>query len=220
MNLSTKTLAARWGVTVRAVQYLVAKGLPLTSEQAANRWRRIHANGRRTKRRRTGGQAQTPKDSDPALSVEDKKPITDASSPVSPQADISLDSLTGMLLRTKAAERIAFAALLDARRRNAIEDYKTLVQTHSIASLAVMKAERETQDILVERRVLIPYDDAVSIFSRHLLGIRRHVESMPNHCGPRCNPSDPDGARLVLSEWVENLLRIVSQAENQEEGAT
>jgi phage terminase Nu1 subunit (DNA packaging protein) len=72
-------------------------------------------------------------------------------------------------------------------------------ETTARARLAEMKASEMADD-------LMPTSIVRGVLRDCFQPVRSAILSLPNECAAKCNPSDPEYARVVLLQWVDSVL--------------
>lgn len=81
------------------------------------------------------------------------------------------------------------------------------------ARMRKMEAEIRLLEIEEKERLrqLVPVEDAQQIIRLALLPFRDALVGMPDALAARCNPADPEHARIALEEWRTRVMRLVQK---------
>jgi hypothetical protein len=69
-----------------------------------------------------------------------------------------------------------------------------------------------TREWKVQRRELVPLEEITRLRERAIEPLVVCLKNMPAEVAAACNPTDPDHARAVLTDWLQNRLRKDFQA--------
>ena len=194
---SISEIAAAWSCSRQNVSKWVKKGMPVTSIDAAAKWRMSH--GQRSSRVKLV----------PVISA--PQPVDDAD--VSdPAALLDVESPEAVRDRARKMERGAYASYLKRVAENDFEGIMAAIREYNGAAKVRAGAEVAYIQQQKERGALVDRSSAISAQNRKLSAIKDHLLSLSDSVAKRCNPTDPDLAALVLQEWAENTLRVASEA--------
>jgi hypothetical protein len=189
-------IARTWDVSPSYVGRLVKRGLPLTSVAAADGWRLANLQ-------------KPPRSSSGAAIV---------SQAATPTAGTILDGDQSLpfarLKRAQRAEILAFDLLEQlAKGANAIA-MRAGVHAWGEAKKRVSEAELEYAKHQQATGEVISSEEVREFISKFLGTIRSLMDALPSSVCFKANPSDPEHARLVLTEGTDAILKAVSSAES------
>jgi hypothetical protein len=78
-------------------------------------------------------------------------------------------------------------------------------ETTARARLAEMKVAAMDDD-------LMPTDVVLGVLRDCYQPIRSALLSLPNACASKCNPSDPEYARIALLQWLDLVLPLIKNS--------
>lgn len=86
------------------------------------------------------------------------------------------------------------------------------------ARMRKMEAEIRLLEIEEKEKLgqLVPVEDAKQILRLALLPFRDKLVGMPEALASRCNPADPEHARIALEEWRSQVMRLVQKVVGEE----
>ncbi len=180
------------------VSQLVKAGMPLTSVEAADRWRGMTARQR----------AQEPP-SESQLSAMLTRPPEAAD----PPSRVYLDEagVRGAYACQKDVERAAYVLAREAIERRQ-HDAGRLVATHAAACRNLIEPERDHLELEEKSRQLVSGDWVRKIMLEHDGAVASLIRAMPKQLAGRISPHDPDHAELELERWVqEACLKTLSE---------
>jgi hypothetical protein len=196
--MGTIELAQALGVTKGLVSQLARRGMPLTSPEAAQAWRKQHAPPRKWKSKAA---SPTPPASKPQAATKPAQAITAADDP------------HASLERARAAEAQSYAALVAGREGGASpEDTRKLSTTYFAARRNRQTAEDFADQWQRRQRITLLYDEAVEIVSRPHLTAKQMIEVMPKSLAPRLYGQPQKTIETTLAEWADNLAAILRQS--------
>ena len=76
--------------------------------------------------------------------------------------------------------------------------------------LRVMQ-EGKVDEILMRRGELVTIAEAKELFGRHLQALRLSMKTLPSRLAARCNPSDPELAKITLTEAVDRIFKTLNE---------
>ena len=188
------------GLSRGYVSELVKAGMPLTSVEAADRWRGTTAR-QRAQEAPIGSQA----------SLEPTRPPE----AIDPPSRVHLDEagVRGAYARQKDVERAAYVLA-----REAIEgrqhDAGRLVATHAAACRNLIELERGHLELEERSRQLVSGDWVRKIMTEHDGAVASLIRAMPKQLAGRISPHDPDHAERELERWVQEVcLKTLSETD-------
>ena len=190
-----KELAEKWGLTKGAISQMVSKGMPLTSEAIATKWRLD--NQQKAFRQSAEFYTNTEEPEVEGVTNDDLK---------------SLDTL-GRLLRLQRAELLAFSSLAtNAKNKNAIGT-RSAIHAYERVQKAVRQAEIDHQQEKAHNRETVSRAEVSEVFAKHLGRVRSLLDSLASSACARANPSDPQCAKEAIEDAVRQLLVTIQKAE-------
>jgi hypothetical protein len=194
--ITQKELREKWGIDAGQLSRMVKRGMPLTSESDAQRWRL--ANQKRVSKSQI---ARTP---------------SPTSSEPSKDSDVeSYKSKTslGRLNRAKQAEVVAYSLVATAANNQNPVAMRAAVQGWGEAKKRVAEAEMEHARWEEVNRVTIRMDEVREVFGKWLGAIRNLMDAMPSSLAARANPSDPECAKRAIQEGIDQIFVTIQKAE-------
>jgi len=194
--ITQKELREKWGIDAGQLSRMVKRGMPLTSEADAQRWRL--ANQKRVSKAqivRTPSQnsSEPLKDLD-AESYKSKTPL-------------------GRLNRAKQAEVVAYSLVATAANNKNPIAMRAAVQGWGEAKKRVAEAEMEHARYEELTRATIRMDEVREMFGKWLGAIRNLMDAMPSSLAARANPSDPECAKRAIQEGIDQIFVTIQKAE-------
>jgi hypothetical protein len=194
--ITQKELREKWGIDAGQLSRMVKRGMPLTSESDAQRWRL--ANQKRVSKSQI---ARTP-------SQTSSEPLKDSDA----ESYKSKTSL-GRLNRAKQAEVVAYSLVATAANNQNPVAMRAAVQGWGEAKKRVAEAEMEHARFEEVTRVLVRMDEVREVFGKWLGAIRNLMDAMPSSLAARANPSDPECAKRAIQEGIDQIFVTIQKAE-------
>ena len=194
--ITQKELREKWGIDAGQLSRMVKRGMPLTSESDAQRWRL--ANQKRVSKSQI---ARTP-------SPISSEPLKDSDA----ESYKSKTSL-GRLNRAKQAEVVAYSLVATAANNQNPVAMRAAVQGWGEAKKRVAEAEMEHARWEEVNRVTIRMDEVREVFGKWLGAIRNLMDAMPSSLAARANPSDPECAKRAIQEGIDQIFVTIQKAE-------
>ena len=194
--ITQKELREKWGIDPGQLSRMVKRGMPLTSESDAQRWRL--ANQKRVSKSQI---ARTP-------SPTSSEPLKDSDA----ESYKSKTSL-GRLNRAKQAEVVAYSLVATAANNQNSVAMRAAVQGWGEAKKRVAEAEMEHARFEEVTRVLVRMDEVREVFGKWLGAIRNLMDAMPSSLAARANPSDPECAKRAIQEGIDQIFVTIQKAE-------
>jgi hypothetical protein len=194
--ITQKELREKWGIDAGQLSRMVKRGMPLTSESDAQRWRL--ANQKRVSKSQI---ARTPS---PTSSEQLKD--SDAESYKSKTS-------LGRLNRAKQAEVVAYSLVATAANNQNPVAMRAAVQGWGEAKKRVAEAEMEHARFEEVTRALVRMDEVREVFGKWLGAIRNLMDAMPSSLAARANPSDPECAKRAIQEGIDQIFVTIQKAE-------
>jgi len=182
----------------KSVSWLSKKkqeGMPQDSIEAAKEWLDRH----RTRPERSPNAMPSPM----------QEEGEEADVPTANSSDLLRDDIYGCLARAKQSEKVAYALLHQAQANRDHARLPNLVKAHREALRGRLEAEMRVEALQRATGSVIGTDLAKNILSRHMTTIRSLMEGMPSRCSRRCNPSDPELAKEVMTDEIEKIITAI-----------
>jgi len=186
-------LVGKWGLSKAMISELVKRGMPLTSEADALRWRM--ENQKASLR------------SAPPLKKDDSE-SQDLS-----DDDYKAISTLGRLLRAQNMEIVAFNQMVKAGRQENPIQTRAAIHTYREAQKAVRQAELDHHAEQAHLRQTLSTDEVQETYTKYLGGIRALLDAMPSSICSRANPSDPECAKQAIEDGVNQIFIAIQKAE-------
>jgi len=194
--ITQKELREKWGIDAGQLSRMVKRGMPLTSESDAQRWRL--ANQKRVSKSQI---ARTP-------SQTSSEPLKDSDA----ESYKSKTSL-GRLNRAKQAEVVAYSLVATAANNQNPVAMRAAVQGWGEAKKRVAEAEMEHARWEEMNRVTLRMDEVQEWITKWHGGIRALLDAMPSSLAARANPSDPECAKQAIQDGVNQIFITIQKGE-------
>ena len=189
-------LVEKWGLSKAMISGMVKKGMPLTSEADAMKWRLQNQ------------QAVFRKG--PALS-QDESPEKESQD--SSNDDLSALNTLGRLLRAQRMEVAAFRLMVKASKENNPIATRAAIHAYRDAQRVVRQAEIDHHEEQAHLRQTLPTIEVQEKYTKYLGGIRQLLDAMPSSICSRANPSDPECAKQAIEDGVNQIYIAIQKAE-------
>jgi len=186
------------------ISQLVAAGMPLTSVQAADDWRRTN-----TWSRKPPAPPPAPPAPPPAAPTAEPAPTTPERPPEASMA--MLDPGTGATEITAAwgravkAERIAWAMLASSLKAQS-PDAPRMLALHSQACRHLVDNRERFVAQAEKERQLVSGDWVKRVMQQHDGVMASLIRNMPRQMAGRISPQDPEHCEKELTRWVQEVL--------------
>ena len=191
--IKQKELCEKWGMDRGQLSRMVKRGMPLTSEADALRWR--------MENQKASPRSAPPLKKDDSesqdLSDEDYKAIT----------------TLGRLLRAQRMEIVAFNQMVKAGRQENPIQTRAAIHAYERAQKAVRQAELDHHAEQAHLRQTISINEVQETYTKYLGGIRALLDAMPSSICSRANPSDPECAKQAIEDGVNQIFLAIQKAE-------
>ena len=191
--IKQKELCEKWGMDRGQLSRMVKRGMPLTSEADALRWRMEN-------------QKASPRSAPPL-----KK--DDSESPDLSDDDYKAITTLGRLLRAQRMEIVAFNQMVKAGRQENPIQTRAAIHAYERAQKAVRQAELDHHAEQAHLRQTLSADEVQETFTKYLGGIRALLDAMPASICSRANPSDPECAKQAIEDGVNQIFLAIQKAE-------
>lgn len=189
-------LVEKWGLSKGMISMMVKKGMPLTSESDAMKWRLQNQ------------QASFRKG--PPLSQDEssEKESQDISN-----EDLSALNTFGRKLRAERMEVAAFRLMVKASKENNPIATRAAIHAYRDAQRVVRQAEIDNHEEQAHLRQTLPLAEVQEKYQKYLGGIRQLLDAMPSSICARANPSDPECAKQAIEDGVNQIYLAIQKAE-------
>ena len=194
--ITQKELCEKWGMDRGQMSRLVKRGMPLTSEADAHRWRL--ANQKRVSR----VQPILP----PSSTLSETSENSDSES-------LKSENSLGRLIRAKRAELVAYSLVARASRDGNPVAMRAAIAGWGEAKKRASEAEMEHAQYEEATRAVIRMDEVREVFGKWLGSIRNLMDAMPASLSARANPSDPECAKQAIQEGIDQIFVTIQKAE-------
>ena len=191
--IQQKELVGKWGLSKAMVSELVKRGMPLTSEADALKWRMQNQKASLRSApplKKDGSESQD-------FSDDDYKAI----------------STLGRLLRAQNMEIVAFNQMVKAGRQENPIQTRAAIHAYERAQKAVRQAELDHHAEQAHLRQTVSINEVQETFTKYLGGIRALLDAMPASICSRANPSDPECAKQAIEDGVNQIFLAIQKAE-------
>ena len=189
-------LVEKWGLSKAMISGMVKKGMPLTSESDAMKWRLQNQ------------QASFRKG--PPLSQDESQ---EKESQDSSNDDLSALNTLGRLLRAQRMEVAAFRLMVKASKENNPIATRAAIHAYRDAQRVVRQAEIDHHEEQAHLRQTLPTIEVQEKYTKYLGGIRQLLDAMPSSICSRANPSDPECAKQAIEDGVNQIYIAIQKAE-------
>jgi hypothetical protein len=194
--ITQKELREKWGIDAGQLSRMVKRGMPLTSESDAQRWRL--ANQKRVSKSQI---ARTP-------SPISSEPLKDSDA----ESYKSKTSL-GRLNRAKQAEVVAYSLVVTAANSKNPVAMRAAVQGWGEAKKRVAEAEMEHARWEEVSRVTVRMGEVQEWITKWHGAIRSLLDALPSSLAARANPSDPECAKQAIQDGINQIFVTIQKAE-------
>lgn len=196
--MTQRAYAEHAGITHGYVNYLVKKGMPIDSAEAADAWRQKNI------RRRSDFNKEIPPSQD-HTAIEQEGPYrpAEAEPPVNTAA-ASSDTPEGAYERQRQIERAAYDLAVQALRQRRA-DAGRLVAIHAAAAKNLTSARDEVTNQAERERRLVSGDWVRRVMQEHDGAVASLLKAMPKQLSGRIAPHDPEHAERELNRWVQEV---------------
>jgi len=194
--ITQKELREKWGIDAGQLSRMVKRGMPLTSESDAQRWRL--ANQKRVSKSQI---ARTP-------SSASSEPLKDSDA----ESYKSKTSL-GRLNRAKQAEVVAYSLVATAANNQNPGAMRAAVQGWGEAKKRVAEAEMEHARWEEVSRVTVRMGEVQEWITKWHGAIRSLLDALPSSLAARANPSDPECAKQAIQDGINQIFVTIQKAE-------
>jgi hypothetical protein len=194
--ITQKELREKWGIDAGQLSRMVKRGMPLTSESDAQRWRL--ANQKRVSKSQI---ARTP-------SQTSSEPLKDSDA----ESYKSKTSL-GRLNRAKQAEVVAYSLVATAANNQNPVAMRAAVQGWGEAKKRVAEAEMEHARWEEVSRVTVRMGEVQEWITKWHGAIRSLLDALPSSLAARANPSDPECAKQAIQDGINQIFVTIQKAE-------
>lgn len=183
------------------ISQLVAAGMPLTSVQAADDWRRTNTWSRKP--------PAPPPAAPPAAPTADPAPTTPERPPEA--ATTMLDPGTGATeiaaawSRSVKAERIAWSMLASSLKAQS-PDAPRMLSLHSQACRHLVDARERFVAQAEKERQLVSGDWVRRVMQEHDGVLAQLIRNMPRQMAGRISPLDPEHCEKELQRWTDEVF--------------
>ena len=189
-------LVEKWGLSKAMISGMVKKGMPLTSESDAMKWRLQNQQA----------------------SFRKGPPLSQEESPEKESQDSSNDDLSalntlGRLLRAQRMEVAAFRLMVKASKENNPIATRAAIHAYRDAQRVVRQAEIDHHEEQAHLRQTLPTIEVQEKYTKYLGGIRQLLDAMPSSICARANPSDPECAKQAIEDGVNQIYIAIQKAE-------
>ncbi len=188
--MTQKEYGDRIGISQPRVAQLISQGMPMTSPEEADEWRRTNI------RTRTKPIPTTKEPEGPYRPPESQQPA-DATT-------ATVDSPEGAYERQKQIERAAYALTVRSLK-NGQPDAARLVAVHAQAARNLTAAREDVLNLAERERRLVSGDWVRRIMTDHDGAVVQLLKAMPKQLSGRIAPHDPEHCEIELNRWVQEV---------------
>lgn len=127
----------------------------------------------------------------------------------------SIEEAEALILGIRDGLKVCDSEIRSLRADGASEDARKWLQLRTQIAARYAAAHKELLRLRQEHKQLVAVPDAVSAFTTFLSRVRSQLDTMPASLCSKANPSDPEHAREILTEWRDRVLIQLSGAEEK-----
>ena len=188
-------LVEKWGLSKGMISGLVKKGMPLTSEADAMKWRLENQQAAFRK----GANLKPESEESESQNISDE--------------DFAALNTLGRLLRAQRMEVAAFRLMVRAAKESNPIATRAAIHAYERAQKVVRQAEIDHNEEQAHLRQTLSADEVQETFTKYLGGIRALLDAMPASICSRANPSDPECAKQAIEDGVNQIFLAIQKAE-------
>jgi hypothetical protein len=193
--IKQKELCEKWAMDAGQISRMVKRGMPLTSEADAMKWR-------------LATQQKAFRKSPNIPESQEESESQDTSN-----EDFSALNTLGRLLRAQRMEVSAFRLLARAAKDGNAIATRSAIHAYERAQKVVRQAEIDHANEQAHLRQTIPLSEVQEKYQKYLGGIRQLLDAMPSSICARANPSDPECAKQAIEDAVNQIYLAIQKAE-------
>lgn len=198
------------GLTKGRVSQLVKAGMPLSSREAADKWRGMSARARTVPASKGKPAAPIiPKSVSGTSGDPGPYRPPEAQAPTDPAA-VSADTPQGAYERQRQIERAAYALAVRALKAGQ-PDAGRLVSIHAQAARNLTAAREEVLTLSEKERHLVSGEWVRKAMTEHDGAVATLLRAMPKQLAGRIAPHDPEHAEKELDRWVQEVALATLQ---------
>jgi hypothetical protein len=190
---------AHSGLSKARVSQLVKAGLPLTSPEAADAWRRLN-----TWSRKPPAPTLAPPTADPTPTTPERPTETSERPPPTDPAELETTRVGQAFRRLERAERVCWGILAAALKTQA-PDAARLLDLHSRSVRHLADARQDVLNLAERERQLVSGDWVRKVMQDHDGAVASLLKTMPKQLSGRIAPHDPEHAERELERWVQEV---------------
>lgn len=205
--MTQRSYAEHAGITHGYVNYLVKKGMPMDSVEAADAWRQ-----KNVRRRSDFTKDLSPTPDPTAIEQEGPYRPAEAANPIDTAA-AATDSPEGAYERQRQIERAAYDLAVESLRGGRA-DAGRLVAIHAAAAKNLTSARDEVIAQAEKERRLVSGDWVKRVMQEHDGAVASLLKAMPKQLSGRIAPHDPEHCEKELDRWVQEVaLKTLHQTD-------
>ena len=171
----------------------VQKGMPVTSVDAANAWRMVHAKPKK-----------------PLTQYKLVPPVVQNTDFPPPETDIEKEDPRQSLKRARQSERVGFNEIVKCQKNGgSVEDYRKAMSVFISAQNNLTKAQRDFREWQHAEKITLFYEEARELVSRPHVAVKQTLDIMPKTLAPRLYNQPQKAIEQTLAEWVDNLTALI-----------
>lgn len=190
--MTQKIYAAHAGLSRARVCQLVRQGMPLTSMEAADAWRRTNTRGRKPPAPTAGPPAP--------LAIRERPPEAAQTDP-----DTGATEVSAAWGRAVRAERIAWSMLASSLKAGS-PDAPRMLALHAQACRHLCDNRGRFLDLAERERQLVSGDWVKRVMQEHDGILAQLIRTMPKQLSGRIAPHDPEHAETELTRWTDEVF--------------
>ena len=205
--MTQRAYAEHAGITHGYVNYLVKKGMPMDSMEAADAWRQ-----KNVRRRSDFAKDLLPQQDPTAIEQEGPYRPAEAANHIN-TATAACDSPEGAYERQRQIELEAYKLVVVALREGRA-DTSRLVSIHAAAAKNLTSARDEVIAQAEKERRLVSGDWVKRVMQEHDGSVASLLKAMPKQLSGRIAPHDPEHCEKELDRWVQEVaLKTLHQTD-------
>jgi hypothetical protein len=195
--MTQKSYAAHAGLSRARVCQLVRQGMPLTSPETADNWRRLNTWARKPPAPPAAASTAEPTPTTPERPPEAAIPMLDPGT--------GATEIAAAWSRSVKAERIAWSMLAGSLKAGS-PDASRMLALHGQAVRQLADGRERFLEIAQRERQLVSGDWVRKVMQEHDGVLAQLIRTMPRTMAGRISPHDPEHCEKELDRWVQETF--------------
>ncbi len=189
------------GLSKARISELARKGMPMTSPEAADSWRRQHTWSRKPPA--PAGPPAAPTAGQAPATPERPPEAQECPAPTDPAA-LESTRVGEAYRRLEKAERACWG-LLCAALKNQAPDAARILDLHSRSVRHLADNRQDVLNLAERERQLVSGDWVRRVMTDHDGAVASLLKVMPKQLSGRISPHDPEHCEIELTRWVQEV---------------